>query len=66
MPIIIGLKKYQKYNNTTTILLIASIATWIIGFYTVYSFGDVRIKILMVTIICMLITLDNTVSEKIA
>lgn len=66
MPIIIGFKKYQKYKNTTTILLIASIATWIIGFYTVYSFGDVRIKILMVTIICMLITIDNSVKEKIA
>jgi O-antigen ligase len=65
MPIIIGFKKYQTFKNTTTILLIASIATWLIGFYTVYSFGDVRIKILMVTIICMLITIDNSVKEKI-
>ena len=59
LPIISGLKRYFENKNKTILIFIASISTWIIGFYTVYSFGDVRIKIIIVTIICMLIAYKN-------
>jgi O-antigen ligase len=54
-PIISGFIKYREKSNITILIYIAAIATWLIGFYTVYSFGDVRIKVLIVTIVCMLI-----------
>jgi O-antigen ligase len=54
-PIISGFMKYREKSNITILIFIAAIATWLIGFYTVYSFGDVRIKVLIVTIVCMLI-----------
>jgi O-antigen ligase len=55
-PILTGFKKYLKNKNTTILLLIAALTSWMIGFYTVYSLGDSRIKILVVTIICLLVS----------
>ena len=62
-PIIIGFKKYQVNQNITILIFIAAIATWLIGFYTVYSFGDVRIKVLIVTIVGMLIANQSKIKE---
>ena len=54
-PIYVGLKTYFKTKDLSLVALASSIFTWLVGFYTVYSFGDIRIKILIVSIICMLI-----------
>lgn len=54
-PIYDGISMYFKTNDLTLIILVSSVFTWIIGFYTVYSLGDIRIKLLIVSILCMLI-----------
>jgi O-antigen ligase len=53
--IYVGLKTYLKTKDLSLVTLVASLFTWLVGFYTVYSFGDIRIKILIITIVCMLI-----------
>ena len=54
-PIYDALSRYFKTKNLSLVILVSSLVTWIIGFYTVYSFGDIRIKLLIISIICMLI-----------
>lgn len=45
-------------KNQPLIYLIASIVSWLIGFGTVYSFSDVRIYILVITLTCLIITIN--------
>jgi O-antigen ligase len=47
---------YLISKDTSLILLIAAVLSWMVGFYTTYSFGDVRIKLLIVNLVCLLIT----------
>lgn len=54
-PIYEGVAMYFKTKDLSLLILVSSITTWMIGFYTVYSFGDIRIKLLIVSIVCMLI-----------
>jgi O-antigen ligase len=54
IPIYKGITLFFKNKDMHLLLLIASIFCWLIGFYTVYSIGDIRMRILMVTIICLL------------
>ena len=54
-PIYEGIAMYFKTKDLSLLILVSSITTWMIGFYTVYSFGDIRIKLLIVSIVCMLI-----------
>ncbi len=56
IPVFKGFMLYFKTWDTSIILLIAGIVAWLVGFYSTYSFGEVRIKILVVTILCLLIT----------
>ena len=58
-PIYDGLTKYLKTKDLSLVILVSSLFTWMIGFYTVYSFGDIRIKLLIVSIVCMLIASSN-------
>ena len=43
-------------KNTNHILFIAALISWLIGFYTVYSLGDVRIRILVASILVLLVS----------
>ena len=54
-PIYVGITTYFKTRDLTMVILVSSLLTWMIGFYTVYSLGDIRIKILIISIVCMLI-----------
>lgn len=54
-PIYGGIAMYFKTKDLSLVILVSSLFTWIIGFYTVYSLGDIRIKLLIVSIVCMLI-----------
>jgi len=45
------LLKVKDYN---ILYLISALLSWLLGFYSVYSFGDVRISILIATIICLI------------
>lgn len=54
-PIYRGLVTYFNTKDLRPVILVSSLFTWMIGFYTVYSLGDIRIKILIIAIVCMLI-----------
>jgi O-antigen ligase len=55
MPIYKAVRLYLKNDDLVLVLLSASIMSWMVGFYTVYSLGDSRIWILVLTILSMLI-----------
>lgn len=52
-PVFTAIINYKKTRNIENLNLVAAIISWMIGFYTVYSFGDVRIKILISTILVL-------------
>lgn len=57
-PLYTSISDYKKTKNIDNLNLVAAVLSWMIGFYTVYSLGDVRIKILISTI--LVITVSNT------
>jgi len=61
VPIINGILLYLRKKNIAIILLIAAVLSWLVAFYTVYSLGDVRMKLLIVTLICLIITSSQRV-----
>jgi O-antigen ligase len=64
IPIFKGFILYFKTWDTSIILLIAAVVSWMVAFYSTYSFGEARIKILVVTIICLLITSHKRLSQE--
>lgn len=58
-PVILGISSFSKSKDYYTLLLIVAILSWLIGFVTVYSLGDVRIGILLSTTIALLIYRPN-------
>ena len=54
-PIHAGIVTYLKTKDLSLVVLVSALFTWMVGFYTVYSLGDIRIKLLIVSILCMLI-----------
>src|SRR5690606_8692617 len=50
-------------ENQTPLFLIAAITSWMVAFLTVYSFGDIRIFSMVVTLVCMLIVLNNPIKQ---
>lgn len=53
LPLYHAYLAYKRSKQIEHIFYIAAIASWMIGFYTVYSFGDIRIKILISLILVM-------------
>ncbi len=64
-PLIKGIQQYLISKEETLLYLVASITSWIFGFYTTYSLGDTRFKILIVTIISLLIIKIRLKNENI-
>jgi O-antigen ligase len=58
-PMFAGLQQYFKTKDLSLVILVSALFTWMIGFYTVYSLGDIRIKLLIVGILCMLIATSS-------
>ncbi len=58
-PIVLGFKYYFKNFNSLSLLFSISLVTWMIGFSTVYSLGDIRILILVITISAYLVALPS-------
>jgi O-antigen ligase len=58
-PIIMGFQYHYKHRNTLSLMFSISLITWMIGFATVYSLGDIRIVILIVTISAYLVSLHS-------
>lgn len=52
-PIYTAIINYKNSKNIESLFLIAAILSWMIGFYTVYSLGDVRVRILISTILVL-------------
>ena len=55
LPIIQGIKYYIKSKDYVTLLLIAAILSWFVGFTTVYSLSDSRIALIVAIIVILLI-----------
>lgn len=64
VPLVNGLFLYLKKRNIAIILMIASVLSWMVAFYTVYSLGDVRMKLLIVTVICLIITSQQRIQQE--
>lgn len=56
LPLYQAYTAYRKSNKIEHILYIAAIVSWLIGFYTVYSFGDIRIKVLIALILVLAVS----------
>jgi hypothetical protein len=54
LPMFISIKTYLKSKDLNFILINAGIIVWLIGFYSTYSFGDIRMFVFINTIICLL------------
>ena len=52
-PIYTAIINYKNSKNIESLFFIAAILSWMIGFYTVYSLGDIRVKILISTILVL-------------
>lgn len=66
-PIFLAFNYFRKTKDINVILIISAISSWLVSFYTVYSFDDSRIRILIVILICLLITcLQNDFQEDIS
>ena len=56
LPIIKAFIYFRYSKDINIILIISALSSWMVGFYTVYSFDDARIRVLVVTLICLLMT----------
>lgn len=56
LPVYFSYHVFKKTRSFNILILVAALVSWMISFYTLYSLDDNRIKILIVTIICFLIT----------
>ncbi len=63
IPAFSAIRLYLKTRNIHYILPLASIVSWMVGFYTVYSLGDIRIFILVATLVSLLIVDHETCTE---
>lgn len=55
-PVIKAFRLFSKTGNRNILVVIAALASWMVGFYTLYSFDDTRIRVLIITVICLLVT----------
>jgi len=51
---------YAKTKLIEYLLYIAAIVSWLIGFYTVYSLGDIRIKLLIAVVLVLSVASSKT------
>lgn len=59
IPVINGIKYYVIKKDSVVLLLAASIVCWMVGFYSTFSLGETRLRVLVVTIISLLIVRTN-------
>ena len=55
VPILKGIKYYLKTKDQISLLLIAALLSWMVGFTTVYSLSDSRISVLIAVITILII-----------
>jgi len=65
-PIFLAFHYFIKSKDINIILIISALSSWLVGFYTVYSLDDSRIRILIVILIVLLITYyQNNIKNEI-
>ena len=64
VPIYDSYIAYKKSKQIEHMLYISAIISWMIGFYTVYSLGDIRIKVLISIILVLAVTTAQTTYLK--
>jgi len=66
-PIIQSVKNllHKPAESKMLLFLIAAIVSWLLAFLTVYSFGDLRIFILVTTLLCIMIVFSVDSEKKI-
>jgi O-antigen ligase len=57
---------YRPAESKMLLFLIAAIVSWILAFFTVYSLGDLRIFILVVTLLCIMIAFSPDATQQIS
>ncbi len=55
IPMLRGIKQFFTRKDRVLVLLIASLICWMVGFYSTFSLGETRLKIMVVTILSLLI-----------
>lgn len=55
-----NIQDYTKTKLIEHILYTAAIVSWLIGFYTVYSLGDIRIKLLIALVLVLSVASTQT------
>lgn len=66
-PIFLAFHYFIKSKDINIILIISALSSWLVGFYTVYSLDDSRIRILIVILIVLLITYyQNNIKNEIS
>jgi O-antigen ligase len=64
-PMVTGVRNYLKSKTSfDNILMVSSLLGWMVTFMTIYSLGDVRVLIVLVTLLCLLLT-SNLVPKKV-
>jgi ABC-type Mn2+/Zn2+ transport system permease subunit len=66
-PIFLAFHYFIKSKDINIILIISALSSWLVGFYTVYSLDDSRIRVLIVILIVLLITYyQNNIKNEIS
>lgn len=63
LPIVIFMVDYVRYKCFAPFFLVASILCWMVSFTTVYTLSDMRIAVLLISIICLLINSKNVFKD---
>ena len=60
MPVINAIRSYKHSHNINIILLIASVISWMIAYITTNSLSDMRILVLVITLLSLLIVAKDS------
>ena len=63
LVLIKGVSDYVKFNYLPKLIFTLSFLTWVIGYSTVYSLGDIRIALLVIVIASFIVS-DNKTAYK--
>jgi O-antigen ligase len=60
LVLIKGISDYVKFNYLSKLVFTLAFLTWVIGYSTVYSLGDIRIALLVIVIASFIVSENNT------
>jgi O-antigen ligase len=60
IPVMQNIVRFLQKKDTISLLLLSGLVCWIVGFYSTYSLGDIRIKILVGLLLGLMIFRANS------